>query len=240
MTGLAVLAVDDERPALEEIGYLAGHCRHVREVVTASSSTEALRQLRQRHFDVVLLDVHMPGLDGLELASILGQFSAPPAVIFITAHEEHALQAFDVNAAGYLLKPVAGERLATVLDRIRGTDEPDDADDDLDHLAVETPGRTMIVERADVEWVESAGDYIRLHLSSGAAHLVRLPMTVLEERWSRHGFVRIHRSHLVALRSVRELRADGAQTVVRVGTRDLPVSRRHHRDLRERLVRGAR
>jgi DNA-binding LytR/AlgR family response regulator len=239
VTGIAVLAVDDERPALDELGYLVARCRGVGEVVTVESSTEALRHLRQRHFDVVLLDIAMPGLDGLELASLLGQFSVPPAVVFVTAHEEHALQAFDVNASGYLLKPVSGARLAGVLDRIVGAGEVGAAYlDDLDPIAVETPGRTMLLARAEVEWVESAGDYVRLHTAAGASHLVRLPMATLEERWTPHGFARIHRGYLVSLRAVRELRADGAQTVVRIGDRDLPVSRRHHRDLRDRLVRG--
>jgi DNA-binding LytR/AlgR family response regulator len=241
VSGIAVLAVDDERPALDELGYLVAHCRNVSEVVTAESSTEALRHLRQRHFDVVLLDIAMPGLDGLELASLLGQFSSPPAVVFVTAHEEHALQAFNVNASGYLLKPVSGERLAGVLDRIAGAgDVAGPPLDGLDLIAVEMPGRTMLVARAEVEWVESAGDYVRLHTAAGVSHLVRLPMATLEERWTPYGFARRHRSYLVALRAVRELRADGAQTVVRIGDRDLPVSRRHHRDLRDRLVRGGR
>jgi DNA-binding LytR/AlgR family response regulator len=95
----------------------------------------------------------------------------------------------------------------------------------------------MLVARSEVEWVESAGDYIRLHTVEGASHLVRLPMAALEEQWSSHGFARIHRSYLVSLRCVRELRADGGQTVVRIGTHDLPVSRRHLRELRDRLVR---
>jgi DNA-binding LytR/AlgR family response regulator len=241
MTGLAVLAVDDERPALDEIGYLVGRCAMVERVVTAESSTDALRHLRSRRFDVVLLDIRMPGLDGLELASVLGQFSAPPALVFVTAHEEHALAAFEVNALGYLLKPVSEQRLAAVLERVRGASvaEPPDGGD-LETVAVELPGRTMMVARGDVEWVESAGDYVRLHTTAGAAHLVRVPLALLEERWSPHGFARVHRSYLVSLRAVRELRVDAGQTVVRLGARDLPVSRRHLRDLRDRLVKGAR
>jgi DNA-binding LytR/AlgR family response regulator len=241
MSGLAVLAVDDERPALDEIGYLVGRCAMVDRVVTAESSTDALRHLRSHRFDVVLLDIRMPGLDGLELASILGQFSAPPALVFVTAHEEHALAAFEVNALGYLLKPVSEQRLAAVLERVRGAPGADsDEGGDLDTLAVELPGRTMMVARSDVEWVESAGDYVRLHTTAGPAHLVRVPLALLEERWSAHGFARIHRSYLVSLRAVRELRVDAGQTVVRLGSRDLPVSRRHLRDLRDRLVKGAR
>jgi DNA-binding LytR/AlgR family response regulator len=238
VSGLAILAVDDERPALDEIGYLLRGCHGVGEVVLVESSADALRHLHQHHFDVVLLDVHMPGLDGLELASVLVQFAAPPAVVFVTAHEEHALAAFDVNAAGYLLKPVGHERLAGVLARIiRSREDINGHPDSLDALPVDLPGRTMLVARAEVEWVESAGDYIRLHTFEGASHLVRLPMATLEEQWAPHGFARIHRSYLVSLRAVRELRADGGQTMVRIGAHDLPVSRRHLRELRDRLVR---
>jgi len=131
--------------------------------------------------------------------------------------------------------------LDAVLKRVRGAPGADSGDGgDIDTLAVELPGRTMMVSRGDVEWVESAGDYVRLHTTTGTAHLVRVPLALLEERWSAHGFARIHRSYLVSLRAVRELRVDAGQTVVRLGSRDLPVSRRHLRDLRDRLVKGAR
>lgn len=237
MSGLAVLAVDDERPALDEISYLVRHRPEVGEVLGVDSSNEALRQLRQRHFDVVLLDIRMPGLDGLELASVLDRFASPPAVVFVTAHDEYALDAFGVNAVSYLLKPVSEERLAAVLRRVVDARSGGDGDAGLDTLAVDLPGRTVMVARDDVEWVESAGDYVRLHTLTGGSHLVRVPMAVLEQQWSGHGFARIHRSFLVSLRAVRELRAEDGQTVVRVGDQDLPVSRRHLRELRDRLVR---
>lgn len=238
MSNLSVLAVDDEQPALDEISYLVARCPGVERVQCAPSAADALRLLRRASFDVVLLDVRMPGLDGIELASVLARFSTPPAVIFVTAHEEYALDAFNVDATAYLLKPVSEERLARVLERVTTKrSEHDGVEDPLDVLAVELPGRTMLVARAEVEWVEAAGDYIRLHTSAGGSHLVRLPLGVLEEHWNAHGFARVHRGYLVALRAVKELRADGAQTFVRVGTQDLPVSRRHLRELRERLVR---
>jgi DNA-binding LytR/AlgR family response regulator len=240
MSNLAVLAVDDEQPALDEIRYLVARCPRVDRVECAPSAADALRLLRNRSFDVVLLDVRMPGFDGIELASVLARFSSPPAVVFVTAHEQYALDAFNVDADAYLLKPVSEERLARVLDRVTSRRPEQDSDeDDLDVVAVEMPGRTMMVARAEVEWAEAAGDYIRLHTSAGASLLVRLPLGLLEERWSAHGFVRVHRGYLVALRSVRELRSDGGQTFVRIGAQDLPVSRRHLRELRDRLVRHA-
>jgi DNA-binding LytR/AlgR family response regulator len=103
-------------------------------------------------------------------------------------------------------------------------------------VAVELGGRTVIVHRAEVSWVESAGDYVRLHGTGAEASLVRIPLGLLEQRWAPHGFARIHRSYLVALRSIRELRTDGPQAVVSLGDAELPVSRRHLRELRERLA----
>ena len=96
-----------------------------------------------------------------------------------------------------------------------------------------------MVSRDEVSWVESSGDYVRLHLRDGAQHLVRLPMAVLEDQWRDHGFARIHRSYLVSLRDIREVRTSQGHTVVGVGNFDLPVSRRHSKELRDRLVRHA-
>jgi DNA-binding LytR/AlgR family response regulator len=238
VTGLSVLAVDQELPALRDLEGVLRRSALVHEVVSVRSATEALRQLRERRFEVVLTDIAVPGLDGLELASILSRFSDPPAVVFITARADHALAAFDVGAVGYLLKPVDHLRLAQVLRRVSAAGPALDAD--LDLVPVEAPGRTLLVSRGEVEWVESAGDYVRLHTSDGGGHLVRLSMARLEQAWAGDGFTRIHRQYLVSLRSVREIRTGGSQVFVRVGSRELPVSRRHLRDLRDRLVRTAR
>lgn len=245
MTLLSALAVDDELPALDELEYLLQASGMVGEVVAVRDATDALRQLRDRCFDVVVLDIAMPGLGGMELASILAQFSDPPAVVFVTAHEEHALEAFDVGAVGYLLKPLDQQRLQQVLRRVSaagsGRDSPGGANDSLDVVPVDAPGRTVMVTRSEVAWVESAGDYVRLHTFDGRSLLVRLSLARLEEAWVPDGFARIHRQYLVCLRAVRELRSEGPQVFVQVppGT-DLPVSRRHVRELRDRLIRHAR
>jgi DNA-binding LytR/AlgR family response regulator len=240
-TGLSVLAVDDETPALDELVYLLRNSAMASHVRAVSSATDALRHLHDEHFDVVLLDIAMPGMDGLELARVVAQFSHPPAIVFVTAHEEHALAAFDVGGSGYLLKPVTQERLVTALRRValpRLEEHPDD--DALETIPVEIGTLTRMVSRDEVSWAESSGDYVRLHLRDGAQHLVRLPMSVLEEHWRDHGFARIHRSYLVSLREIREVRTSQGHTVVGVGTFDLPVSRRHSKELRDRLVRHAR
>ena len=230
---LSILAVDDEGPALDELSYLLRSSDMVGGVFVARSATDALRQLRDETFDVILLDIQMPGLDGLELARILSRFVEPPAVVFVTAHEEHALEAFDVGASGYLLKPVDRERLERVLRRAVGPGV-----EETESIPVESGGRTIIVARQDISWVEAAGDYVRLHLRTGNGHLLRASMSTLEEEWS--GFVRVHRSYLVALHDINELRTDETRTTVVVGDAELPVSRRHLRELRDRLVRHAR
>jgi two-component system response regulator LytT len=240
-SGLVTLAVDDEAPALDELAYLLAHSSLVARVEAASGAEDALRWLHQERFDVVVADIRMPGLDGLELAGVLENFADPPAVVFATAHDSHALEAFEVGAAGYLLKPLDPGRLEAVLARIgegrRGEAPGSGRGDDYATVAVEVPGRTTIVQRSEVAWVEAAGDYVRLHTGDGPGHLVRIPISVLEQRWRPHGFARIHRGHLVALGAIRELRTEGTQTVARVGDRDLPVSRRHVGELHRLLVR---
>jgi DNA-binding LytR/AlgR family response regulator len=257
MSGLRALAVDDEAPALDELAYLLRADERVGAVTPAGDATEALRVLRDGEIDVVFLDIRMPGLDGLELARVLRQFAAPPAVVFVTAHEDRAVDAFDLGAVDYLLKPLRPERLAEALRRVTkareraaaaaadgaaaGAIPPAAAEprrEDADEvIPVELAGRTTMLPRSEVRWVEAQGDYARLH-TADSSHLVRVPLSVLAERWAEAGFVRIHRSYLVALPLIRELRLTGSGYVVRIGDRELPVSRRHTRELKDRLVRA--
>ena len=124
---LTALVIDDERPALDELTFLLGHDARVGEVLACDSATEALRLLHDREVDVVFLDIQMPGLSGLDLAQVLARFRVPPPVVFVTAHEQHAVEAFDLNAVDYVLKPVRAERLAEAVRRVVvvGGDEDD-------------------------------------------------------------------------------------------------------------------
>jgi DNA-binding LytR/AlgR family response regulator len=235
---LRLLVVDDERPALDELSWLLGRDRRVGEVLASDSAAEALRVLQEGGVDGVFLDIAMPGLSGLELARVLTRFQEPPPVVFVTAHDEHAVDAFDLNAVDYLLKPVRDDRLEEAVRRVveaRAT-AAEDADD---QIAVELGGRTRFVARSDVRYVEAQGDYARLHTDAGS-HLVRVPLTTLEEQWREAGFVRIHRSLLVSLAHVEEVRMDSGRCTVLVAGEQLAVSRRHTRDLRDLLVRRAR
>ncbi|MGW7207451.1 LytR/AlgR family response regulator transcription factor [Streptomyces sp. NPDC054837] len=251
---LRALAVDDERPSLEELLYLLNADPRIGTAEGAGDATEALRRINRalesgpqgpEAIDVVFLDINMPGLDGLDLARLLTGFARPPLVVFVTAHEDFAVQAFDLKAVDYVLKPVRKERLAEAVRRvvalrsaeIRGTtpripvSEPDP-----DHIPVELGGVTRFVSVEDITHVEAQGDYARLHTTKGS-HLVRIPLSTLEERWRSRGFVRIHRRHLVALRHVGELRLDAGTVSVLVGSEELQVSRRHTRELRDLLMR---
>jgi len=240
---LEVLVVDDEQPALEDLAYLLRQHPRIGTVVTASDATEALRRLRDGAFAAVFLDIRMPGLDGLELARVLSRFARPPDIVFVTAFEQHAVEAFELQAVDYLLKPVRPERLSDAIRRLgvpvrRAGDENDTAEEELDRIAVETGGRTRMVERDSIRFVEASGDYVRLHSDDGA-FLVRMPISSLEEAWRDAGFVRVHRRYLIAIRHVSELRTrpGGGYDLVVAGE-ELPVSRRHARELRDRLSRG--
>jgi DNA-binding LytR/AlgR family response regulator len=230
---LRVLVVDDERPALDELAYLLGKDDRIGPVTTCDSAPEALRVLRDEEVDAVFLDIAMPGLTGLELASVLARFKEPPAVVFVTAHQEHAVEAFDLAAVDYVLKPVREERLREAVRRIR---ESGGAPPSEDTIPVELGGVTRFVSRSEVRYVEAQGDYARLHTARGS-HLVRLPLTTLEQRWADAGFLRIHRSLLVALAHVDEVRVDGGRCTLLVAGTELHVSRRLTPGLRELLRR---
>ncbi|GAA1006082.1 LytR family transcriptional regulator [Streptomyces sp. F-3] len=246
---LRALAVDDERPSLEELLYLLGADPRIATVEGAGDATEALRRINRAlesgpggpdAIDVVFLDIHMPGLDGLDLARLLSGFAEPPLIVFVTAHEDFAVQAFDLKAVDYVLKPVRKERLAEAVRRVAQLRDAAPritvSEPDPDHLPVELGGVTRFVAVDDITHVEAQGDYARLHTAKGS-HLVRIPLSTLEERWRARGFVRIHRRHLVSLRHISELRLDAGSVSVLVGTEELQVSRRHARELRDLLMR---
>lgn len=241
---LSVLAVDDEPPALAELAFLLEQNEHVGQVLTAGDGAGALRLLEQQHVDTVFLDIRMPGLSGLDLARVLARFRRPPAVVFVTAYDDHAVTAFDLHAVDYVMKPYRRERLfeairraTDAVDGARSASSPDDPDDET--ISIELGGVTRFIRRSEVAYVSAQGDYARLHTADGGSHLLRMPLATLEDRWAPAGFVRIHRSYLVALTSIEELRADAGRYTVVIGDTTLPVSRRHTRDLRDRLVRRA-
>ena len=244
---LRLLAVDDEPPALDELAYLLRADPRVQQVRTAGDAVSALKALEHAPVDGVFLDIRMPGLSGLELAGVLGRFAVAPPVVFVTAHDDAAVEAFSLRAVDYLLKPVRAARLAEAVARVAEASHvelPPAEPADAGTIAVELGGVTRFLQVNDVRYVEAQGDYARLHTGHGS-HLVRVPLAALEERWAAAGFVRVHRSYLVAVGSITELRVEpGGGHSVRVGSGPsavlLPVSRRLARDLKDRLVHRAR
>jgi DNA-binding LytR/AlgR family response regulator len=244
---LRVLAVDDEPPALDELAYLLRADPRVSTVNTASDVADAFRVLRDNDVDAVFLDIRMPGLDGMELARVLSRFARPPAIVFVTAYDDRAAEAFDLGVADYVRKPVQADRVAESLRRVLAprmvpahpavAAQRERQDDPT--IPVELAGTTRMLPRSAVQWVEAQGDYARLHTVDGS-HLVRISLATLAERWAEAGFVRIHRSYLVQLKLIGELRLTNTGYVVLIGGRELPVSRRHTRELKDRLVRAAK
>jgi DNA-binding LytR/AlgR family response regulator len=176
---MKILAVDDEAPALDELAYLLRVDPRVSKVATASDATEALRALRDNDFDAVFLDIRMPGLDGMELARVLSRFARPPAIVFVTAYDDAAADAYDLGAVDYVRKPIQPTRLADTLRRLaiqvgKAIVLPDPREEDPS-IPVELAGTTKMVARSTVRWVEAQGDYARLHTADGS-HLVRVPL----------------------------------------------------------------
>jgi DNA-binding LytR/AlgR family response regulator len=238
---LRALVADDEEPALAELVYLLDQDPRIGQILTAANGPDALKILQAADLDVVFCDIKMPGLDGIDLARVLSKFASRPQIVFVTAYDEHAVQAFDLHATDYVMKPVRAERLSEAVRRVvnqgapAALQSPDDTDDET--ISVELAGVTRFVQRSTVRYVEAQGDYARLHTGQNS-HLVRIPLSTLEERWRDSGFTRIHRSTLVALAHIDEMRVDSGRCAVRVGGDWLPVSRRHTRELRDLLVRS--
>lgn len=254
---VSALVVDDEAPARNELCFLLRTAFGVAHVDTAQNSSEALRRVQQRRFDVVFTEVPIPGLNGIEVANVLRQFASPPSVVIVTAHDDYAVRAFEVGVCDYLLKPVSRARLAVALNRAierapGRTGQPAAvtlyasarhtegflADDPSATIPVETGGRTRFIAREEVRWVEAQGDYVRLHMADGETHLIRMPISRLEEMWVDFGFIRIHRGYLVPFKHVTEFSAVDGNHTVTVNGQSLPVSRRHVRDLRDRFLRA--
>ena len=242
--GLTVVAVDDEAPALAELAYLLSNTNGIAQVRTAGTATDALELLQADDVDAVFLDIRMPGMDGLALARIIARFAAPPPVVFVTAYDSHAVDAFDIAAVDYLLKPIRAERLAQAVGRVqRQLDAEVEPSGPLpaatdETIAVELGGMTRYVKRSDIVFVEAQRDYVRLYTRE-ASHLVRIPLAALEEKWEAAGFLRVHRRYLVNAAYVVGLRSVGGRTTVDLGhEQSVPVSRRHTPVVKEALVAG--
>ena len=217
---MRALIVDDEPLARRGVILRLRKFRDVEIVGECGDGQSAVERILERSPDVVFLDIQMPGMDGFEVLRAL-PIENMPAVIFLTAYEQHVLRAFDVHALHYLLKPVDDIRFATAIGRARdlvdSTLKADMAQRVLKMLSrtsegyasrftVQTGTRIQIIVADDVEWIGAAGDYVELHVN-GRSFLVRETMSSLEQRLDPAKFLRIHRSRIVQSKGIVELRS---------------------------------
>jgi DNA-binding LytR/AlgR family response regulator len=227
-----VVIADDEFPAVEALAYLLSRDPRIENIYKAMSGAEALRALENHDVDALFLDIHMPALSGLDIARVISRFSRPPAVVFVTADEDQALQAFELAAVDYLLKPVRPERLAESVRRICELIE--DGDTKPEVITVDQGGITKMIRRDEIKYVQAQGDYARLHTAE-ASYLIRVPLNDLEQQWEDAGYLRIHRSYLVAMNQVQQVRLTAGKASVLINGAELPVSRRHLPAVRDKL-----
>lgn len=239
---LAVMIVDDELFARTRLRSLVQACAEPRCVVAgeAADGASALAWLRDNVCDVVLLDVAMPGLDGLHLADELQHRPQPPAVVFVTAHGEHALRAFELEATDYLTKPVRRERLQAALMRVAQRLQPRAANGDaVPMLVVSDRGRVLRIPATEVLYLKAELKYVTLRTADGEWVLDEA-LGDLEQRLG-GDFVRVHRNALVARRAVRALTRHASQeeplgwAVLLTNGEQLSVSRRQLTSVREAI-----
>lgn len=218
LPSLRALIADDEPAARRRLRKQLAAFSDIEVVGECSDGAETAETIKRIRPDLLLVDIQMPGVDGL--AAVRGLPSEErPAVIFVTAHEQHALEAFDLQAADYLLKPITRNRLATALNRARllcqtrGTSARTPASTEkmsrLTRLVVPTGERMLVVQSATIDWIESAGNYAVIHVGPDT-HVLRETLMELEARLAQGQFLRISRTTLVNLDRVRELRSDAS------------------------------
>ena len=224
---LRVLIADDEPLARQRLQSMLARETGVEVVAECTNGTEAEAAIRSLTPDVAMLDVQMPGLDGLAVARTIAPGNIRPVIIFVTAHEEHALRAFDLQAADYLLKPCPPARLHQALNRARAllATEPSPTSPSLQRLIVRIGERMIVVSASDIDWIESANNYVVLHVGRDN-HVLRETLSDLEIRLPRGQFLRISRTNIVHLSRVREIRQDGGGHVMMLsGGEKLPITR---------------
>jgi two-component system, LytTR family, response regulator len=229
---MKVLVVDDEPPARTALANLLSRRSDVERFELAEDAHHALALLRTRACDVLLLDIHMPELTGLQLIERLSKQGGPmPAVVFITAHQEHAVEAFEKKAVDYVLKPFVPERVHEALDTAMRRSTQERAVQLLEMLsclnrgperptrvAIKDKGRIVLVDAADLISAEAHGNYVLLQQKSGS-YLLRETMSGIAEKLRPHGFIRIHRSVLVNVAFVDTIqRGVGGECVLRTKT----------------------
>jgi two-component system LytT family response regulator len=257
MNKIRALVVDDEPMARDRVLSLLQQEEDVEVVGECGDGTQAVAAIQHQSPDLVFLDVQMPGHNAFEVIQAVGA-ERMPTVIFVTAYDEYALKAFEVHALDYLLKPFGRDRFQRTLQHARASLERRRAGDlgrrllalvndiktepgppRLDRLVVKSGGRVFFLRTDEIDWIEAAGNYVRLHLGE-ESHLFRETMNRMESRLDSRRFVRIHRSRIVNTERVKELQPwfNGEHVVVLQNGTRLTLSRGYREKLQEQLKRG--
>ena len=249
---IRIVVVDDEPIARQGIARLLAAEPDIEIVGEAGSGLEAVDVIEASAPDVVFLDIQMPELDGFQVLDAL-TLDRLPIVVFVTAHDEFAIRAFEVSAVDYLLKPFDRERLAACMDRVRRHFRTLDADAlqarlrDLlrnapgkaapDRLVLRDAGRVFFLPFADIEWIEAAGNYVRVHTAK-SAHLVRNTITRMTERLPSSEFLRVSRSAIVNMGRVNEAQSlfNGCFVFILKSGARIESSRRFRKNIAEALT----
>jgi two-component system response regulator LytT len=232
---LKALIIDDEAPARSELRFLLEEAGGVEVAGEAGSALEALQLIKSFPFDVVFLDIDMPGLSGMQLAEVLAQLDRQPSVVFVTAYSEHAVKAFEVNAADYLVKPVELPRLKQALERLQ---PPDGGTTRIERVPVEKAGKKLLLAVEDIFYVMAKDDYSYLY-TDNERYLSTISLSQLEQKLEPRGFFRVHRRFLVNLSQVKEVVPMYGGTLLLTlkdkATTQVPVSRRRVPALKKAL-----
>ena len=228
-----VLVVDDEALARSNLTVLLRGDPDIGSIVESGSGMEAVEEIRKSKPHLVFLDVQMPECDGFDVLELLGS-ELPPAIVFVTAHDEYALRAFEAGALDYLLKPFDNARFYRALERAKARlahclslqSRP------AQRLVIKSPGQVLFVNVSDIDWIEAAGYYACLHVG-GNTHVMRRTLSDLERDLGKEQFIRIHRSTIVNVERIYalELRDTGDYEVVLKSKARLRLSRRYRKRL---------
>ncbi|HJS93500.1 MAG TPA: LytTR family DNA-binding domain-containing protein [Solirubrobacteraceae bacterium] len=249
---LTILAVDDEHTPLEDLARLLRSFPAVREVECAFGGHEALLKASSQAYDAIFLDVRMPDLDGVELGRVLRRFASPPQLVFVSAYDGAAVDAFELRALDYLRKPVSRRRLEEALERIstavdaaehqpaeangRRPAPPPAGESEMIAVSGARGGATRLINRGTILYVQSHGDFVRIVTADGR-YLLRTTMGEIEQRWAPFHFIRVHRQYVANLTRAVELRPllGGTAELAFADGQVIPVARRHVADLSRRL-----
>jgi DNA-binding LytR/AlgR family response regulator len=238
---MRVLVVDDEALVRSELVYALGKVARDAEVAEAPDAVEALRLLAGSSFDVVFLDINWPGLSGLEATKVINALPSAPQVVFVTAHDEHAVDAFELAAFDYVVKPVSEARLARTLDRFRALREqspPQPAPESPARVALEDGERTRLVKIADIRYVQANGHLVTARVFDGELRW-KGSLSEAATRLEPRGFLRVHRAYLVNPDRVVEVEPFfGGSYLLRVDDKarsEVPVSRNYLPAVRKAL-----